>query len=104
MVKEIVDRIRDAEIRAEKLVADANADSRAWMVDFARKRQGRLDLLSRENEALRKEMLSEAEKRAGAEESEILARSQEEINRLRAGAEKKKEEAIAAILRRILET
>lgn len=104
MVEKIIDRIKDAEVRAEKLVKDAHADSRARIVDFGKARHSRLDLLSREKEAAREKALKEAEERAGAEESEILARSQEEINRLRAGAEKRKEEAIALILRRILDT
>jgi vacuolar-type H+-ATPase subunit H len=101
MIKETIDKIKDAENRAERLVTKACADAEGRIQDFAKERASRLGELSRRNEALRQRMIERAEKEAAAQESEILARAQEEMNALRAAADRKKEEAVLFIVRTI---
>jgi vacuolar-type H+-ATPase subunit H len=101
MIKQTIDKIKGAEARAERLLRDAEADAEARVRGFAQERTSRLDELSRQNEALRKRTIERAEAEAAAQEAEILARAQEEMNALRAAARRKKEEAVSFIVRTI---
>ncbi|MBN2223676.1 MAG: hypothetical protein JW765_03280 [Deltaproteobacteria bacterium] len=103
MVKAIVDKIRDAEVKAEKIVKDAEAKAAQDTVKLARDREKRLETIRKENEDLRRKTLEDADTRAKKEESQILADALKETNVLRAASDKKKEEAISLIIRKILE-
>jgi vacuolar-type H+-ATPase subunit H len=103
VVKAIVDKIRDAEVKAEKIAKDAETKAEQDTVKFARDREKRLETIRKENEDLRRKTLEDADARAKKEESQILTDAQKETNALRAASDKKKEEAISLIIRKILE-
>jgi V/A-type H+/Na+-transporting ATPase subunit G/H len=103
VVKAIVDKLRDAEKEAEKLVKDAEAKAAKDTVRYEREREKRLKNVHAEIESMRQRALVEAELLAEHEETEILAGAQREMNTVRAHADKKKEEAISLIIRKILE-
>jgi V/A-type H+-transporting ATPase subunit G/H len=103
VVKAIVDKLRDAEKEAEKLVKDAGAKATEDAVRYEREREKRLKNVRAEIEAMREKALNEAEMRAEHEETRILSEAQREINTVRAHADMKKEEAISLIIRKILE-
>jgi len=103
VVKEIVDKIRNAEVKAEKLVKDAEAKAEQDVAQFARERTKQLEKIKAENDEIRRRALDEAEEKARQEEARILDEAQINMNGLRAAAEKKKEEAILLTIRKILE-
>ncbi len=103
MVKAIVNKLRDAETRAENLVKDAEAKAGQNAAQFDKAREKRLQKMYAESDALREKALKEADARAKQEETQILADAQKEMNTLRAAADKRKEEAISLIIRKILE-
>ncbi|MBN1572612.1 MAG: hypothetical protein JW984_05375 [Deltaproteobacteria bacterium] len=99
MVKKIVDKIKDAETRGEKLIKDAEMDAESKVIEFEKERANRLKKMEKENESARKELLAEAEERGKVEESNILSEAQKEMNLLRAAADKKKGEAVKLIFK-----
>ncbi len=102
MVKAIVDKLKDAEMRAERLVKDAEAKAGRDAVRFEKEMEKRLRNVRAENEAAREKALKEAEELAKREETHILAEAQREVNALRASADKKKEEAVLLIIKKIV--
>jgi len=103
VVKAIVDKIKNAEIKADKLVKEAQAKAEQNVVKFARDRERRLEAIEKENKEIRLKTLEEAESKAKKEEAKILEDAQKEMNALRAGADKKKEQAVLLIIRKIVD-
>ena len=99
MVKRIVDKIKNAETRGEKLINDAEADAESKVVEFEKEKANRLKKLEKENESERVKLLEEAEERGKIEESNILSEAQKEMNQLRAAADKKKDKAVKLIFK-----
>jgi vacuolar-type H+-ATPase subunit H len=104
VVREIIDKIRDAEIRAEKLIEDARIDADRTLARFYESREQRLREAHRRNEEIEKQLIAEAEGEAGKQESAILTDAQKEMNVLRASADRKKQEAVSFIIKRIAES
>jgi vacuolar-type H+-ATPase subunit H len=98
VVKSIVDKIKEAEDRAEKVIKDAEADVEAQLTGFEKERERRLKGVEEESGKIREKLLAEADKKGSAEESKILDEAQQEMNKLRAKADKRKDEAISLIL------
>jgi V/A-type H+-transporting ATPase subunit G/H len=103
VVKAIVDKIKNAEVKADKLVKEAEAKVEQNVVTFTRDREKRLEAVEKENKEIRGKALEEAEAQAKKEEARILDDAQKEMNALRAAADKKKEEAVLLIIRKILD-
>jgi len=103
VVKAIIDKIKNAEIKADNLVKEAEEKADQNILKFGRDKEKRLQSVESENKEIRSKALDEAESRAKKEESQILDDAQKEINALRAASEKKKEEAVLLIIRKILE-
>ena len=98
VVKSIVDKIKEAEERAEKVIKDAEADVEAQIAGFEKERERRLKNIEEESDKTRKKLFAEADEKGAAEESKILDEAQQEMNKLRAKADKRKDEAISLIL------
>lgn len=102
MVKAIVDKIKNVELKADKLVKDAEASSQKRIEDFAKERAQRLDALAKENRALREKVITEAERKAKDKEADILSQTQDEINKIRAWADKRREDAVSLIVGKLV--
>lgn len=103
MVKAIVDKIKNAEVKADKLVREAETKAEQNVVKFGRDGEKRLEAIEKENKEIRVKAFAEAEAQAKKEEARILDDAQKDMNALRAAADKKKEEAVLLIIRKILE-
>jgi vacuolar-type H+-ATPase subunit H len=99
MVKKIVDKIKDAEARGEKLIKDAEANAESKVIEFEKERESRLKKVEAENESTRAKLLEEAEEKGKVEESNILSEAQKEMNQLRATADKKKKDAVKLVFK-----
>ena len=102
MVRQTVTKIKDAEERAERLMKDAETKARELVIGFQNEHELRFKTAEEENRALHLSLLAQAEKSALAEEKKILDEAQEEMNAIRASADKKREKAVTFIFQKIL--
>ena len=101
MVKEIIEKLKNAENRSEELIKEAEADAQGKFLDFQKEKERHLEGISNKNIAIRKKTIDDAEKEAKKEESNILATAQEEMNHIRALSDKKREKAVSLIIEKI---
>ena len=103
MLKDIIGSIKKAEASSEQLIKKAEARAKTSQTDFEKKREDVLEESRKKNESVRKELMKRAEVEAAAAESRILEEAQQEINKIRAGADKSRDAAVNLIVEKMFD-